>query len=443
MLNLENTNESLGDCNMPVAALLPSRAAGVSREHEGSAEGSTPSITDPSDTKIYRHGVDSLYLSYRGALSIDAINMLEEKKKAAQSEDPTEVSAAQISVAGHHFKVKDKGAGSFSFRLKDNAFKIKLSKSANAPTPMAYVEISSELLTLCGLEAAVNDANAVIHALGNVLCEPTISRVDLCVDFSTNFNVEELTSEDYVTKCINFATYERKPSAGLEKPKLTGKAVGYGGDIAMRQYDKTLELQKNARPYLEDMWETAGWDRQKTVHRLEYQIEREALKGMGIDTVSNLLNVQTYLWEYLTTNWLRVVKENPNDTHRDRWPMQPYWEVLTKAYQGEGSFPLSQRFSNRCTPDKGKIIRHIASGLASFMAINGLQDVAGTLQIFKTEADHYFSRASNFEDTLTSYTRKKIAEKCRQYNIPLPEQGRRVADEPVPDPDDYDDLDVL
>jgi len=405
--------------NEETTAAMPSWDSGASRDHEGGAdgEGSTFSNTDPSgtNTRVYRHGVDSIYLSYRGALSIDSINILEEKKKAAQSEDPTVSSTAQLSVAGHNFEVLDKGSAPFAFVLKDKSVTQRLSKTANSPAPMAYFQVSSEYLTLSGLKAVVDDLDNVVGSLGHVLSEAAISRLDLCVDFSTNFDIETLRSDDFVTKCEDFATFEKKP-------EVTGISIGMGGDISARLYNKIVELRKKPRPYLLELWHKAGWDGKKTVWRLEFQIKREALKGLGIDTVSDLFKTRASLWEYLSTEWLRVVQENPNDTHRDRWPIHPFWKPLTTVFEGEGSFPLSERFSNRRVPEEGKIIRRITSGIASFMAIKGYNKVSSALMNFASDADSYYARVTRFEETFASSVTKKLAEKCKQYNVPLPDQ---------------------
>ena len=54
---------------------------------------------------------------------------------------------AQYVVVEHVFEVKDKGSGIFPFVLRDNAFRISLSRPKSGTLPMAYVQVSSPMLS--------------------------------------------------------------------------------------------------------------------------------------------------------------------------------------------------------------------------------------------------------------------------------------------------------
>ncbi|MFA5040445.1 MAG: hypothetical protein WC464_02275 [Bdellovibrionales bacterium] len=399
--------------NKNYSAAQTSRQSGGSRSSEAAAaEGSTSSNTDPSgtNTEILRHGVDSLYVSCKGALSIDCIDLLEEKKRAAQSDDIAVSSTAQVEVAGHLFEVKDKGGGGFAFVVKDNAFKIYLNKSIRNKKPMTYTQISSEYLTLRGPAEAIQDLEGIIAVLGTKYEPLSISRADLCVDFTTGFDFENLCSGDFVTKCEEFASFERKPF-------LTGMSAGMGGDIAFRLYDKTEELMKNARPYLKALWHQKGWDGKTKVWRTEFEVKREAIKGLEINTVDDLIRLDASLWSFLTNDWLRIVAQNPNDTHRERWPSQPFWIAVSRAFGTENVFPLAQRFKNQRVPDVEMVIRRVGSALASFMAIEGVENISRAFSLLCSQADSYFARISRLEEDFSSHVQKKIAEKCKKYNL--------------------------
>src|SRR5579872_3972816 len=73
-----------------------------------------------------RWGVDSLYLSYLGRLSMHRAEDLTRLKEAARSGVAGEIANAQLRLGGHIFEVRDKGAGLFPFVLEDNAYRISL-----------------------------------------------------------------------------------------------------------------------------------------------------------------------------------------------------------------------------------------------------------------------------------------------------------------------------
>ncbi|MGA8148145.1 MAG: hypothetical protein WB870_11290 [Gallionellaceae bacterium] len=86
--------------------------------------------------------MDSLYLSYKGKLSNEMDDCLEDRKNSAKSDDAEEQSIAQITLADRLFKVEAHGAGHFRYIIIDDRFRIQI--SLGKKLPMAYVQISSE-----------------------------------------------------------------------------------------------------------------------------------------------------------------------------------------------------------------------------------------------------------------------------------------------------------
>ena len=75
------------------------------------------------------------------------------------------------------------------------------------------------------------------------------------------------------------------------------------------------------------IWESNGHDSSLPVWRLEFQVRREALRELGITTVTRLEERASDLWAYLARRWLRL--GIPLDsTRRERWPMDPTWQTL-------------------------------------------------------------------------------------------------------------------
>ncbi|MFO0793580.1 MAG: hypothetical protein U0586_05900 [Candidatus Brocadiaceae bacterium] len=74
-------------------------------------------------------GIDSLYVSYRGTLKEGLLELLEEKKKLAQSDGEKERALATMDIEDHHFEVKDRGPRYYSYILEDNWYHIQITAS--------------------------------------------------------------------------------------------------------------------------------------------------------------------------------------------------------------------------------------------------------------------------------------------------------------------------
>ncbi len=210
------------------------------RSHLSPSHGTPSSNTVPSkynsDPYILRFGIDSLYLSYQGELSEEGENKLYTLKELAQSDDPRHQDKAQLSIGDHLFKVLDKGQKPFAFVLVDNWFRIAFSKRSSRSMPLAYIQISSELLTFHPIEEIISDLEFVINSLSSQVSKPNVSRVDLFVDFMTNHDLDAININHWVTRTTLFDKH-------YIRPHFTGWSIGYKGDMSARLYDKTVRRQ--------------------------------------------------------------------------------------------------------------------------------------------------------------------------------------------------------
>src|SRR6476660_2764754 len=76
------------------------------------AAGAPPSITAPANSiRPLRHGVDSLYLSFPGAIDGELAVCLHNLKLMAQASNEQVVSEAAIKMGDHLFEVRPRGRG--------------------------------------------------------------------------------------------------------------------------------------------------------------------------------------------------------------------------------------------------------------------------------------------------------------------------------------------
>ena len=260
----ERLNEKEG--MMPKAGASPSNTAPAN-----CISAPTPS-THPF-FHLLRFGIDSLYLSYPGTLSHEWEQDLERLKGLAQLDDPFQRSTAQVTLDGHLFEVKDKGKGRYSYVLADNCYHLQISRSSAKSLPLAYVQLSSELLTALSLTEAEQALRFMVNTLGRVDGEAQISRVDLFADFVSDVSMESWHRDAWVTRAQDIDTYSRRRA-------FTGWSIGLGGAIGARLYDKTLELKKSRKDYLKPLWSAKGWEPDQSVWRLEFQLAG-SFEGVG------------------------------------------------------------------------------------------------------------------------------------------------------------------
>ena len=384
------------------------------RSHNSSSEGTPSSNTVPpqynSDPSILRFGIDSLYLSYQGELSEDGEYQLSELKELAQSDDHRKQDKAQLSIGDHLFEVLDKGQKPFAFVLVDNWFRIALSRRSSKSMPLAYVQISSEVLTFTSIEEITHDLAFVLNTLSRKVSKPNVSRVDLFTDFTTQQNLDDIDITHWVTRTTLFDKH-------YIRPHFSGWSIGYKGDISARLYDKTLEIKKSGKDYLIPIWLAAGWDGEQKVWRLEFQYKREILNTLQSVSLEALLPNKGPLWRFACHDWLRLSLPNEKDSNTSRWPLHPLWKSLAAIEWEENPDRFLKRIRKERIPcDESLYINGIA-GITSFMALKGITDLhEGVKQYIRHAKIFHDSRGRFSDETFLSYIHKKVKGKGRHYN---------------------------
>ncbi len=188
------------------------------------AAGAPPSNTAPSNYiqennfKIVHQGTDSLYLSFQGSLSPEWAKKLTRLKILAQDSEPTISATAQVKIGEHIFEVSSRGRGKFMFVLRDNWFHIQVAGLDAHALPVAYVQISSELLTFRSPNEVVSSIRHIVNTITARVLSVSISRVDVCVDFMTDEDLSIITENDWVTRAKSFSRYS-------ENGRFTGWSI--------------------------------------------------------------------------------------------------------------------------------------------------------------------------------------------------------------------------
>ena len=414
-----HTNKHNQEADRGQAAQQPSTAA----------VGASPSNTAPvnSETggrvKILRSGIDSLYLSYPGQLAAETGIRLDTLKKLAQSDNPQEVALAQYEANGHLFDVSDRASGSFAYILTDNWYRIRVASQKAHAFPLAQTQIASKLLTLQGARWAEAKLREVAESLGQVEGTANISRLDICVDFVTDYPLDLIRDDDWITraKTINRYTISRQ---------FSGFMIGAGGALSARLYNKSLEIETSGKNFFKDVWSRYGWQPDQTVWRLEFQFRRSILKELGVTQFYQLDDSLGSLWAYATKSWLRLSDPDSTIKKRADIPVHPLWEALRVADWLDAEPCIREPVELGRIPSDERLYVNGLSGITAHMARASIFNPEQAYQDFWNKARAYHEDRSNFTGLrFADYLIEKARLKARQYNTT---NNREALDGPDP-----------
>lgn len=169
-------------------------------------------------------------------------------------------------------------------------------------------------LARIGLEAALHESHAIAGLTGEVL-EARLRRIDLCADIEgweiSPDDVKRLAKRPRARWAVDDAGPRKAPKvpqclrsgackerctcndvqvygtgSTIRERHITGIAVGRGGALMSRIYDKRCELENDRiglrREAEETRWRAQGWKGQAPVTRVEFQIRGVALVELGV-----------------------------------------------------------------------------------------------------------------------------------------------------------------
>lgn len=384
----------------------------------GGAAGAPPSNTAPAtsisalipSTRVLVGGVDSLYLSYRGSLRLGVEKLLGQFKQQAQSRDPELRALAQYPVGNYLFEVSDKGSRRFAFVLTDSSYRVELAKSSAESLPLAHVQVSSVALAAYGVERCVRELTSILAQLGSVDGAPTVSRADLFVDAVTCWDLSRIEDEQWVTRAHDLARYG-------DQGQRSGYAVGRGGDLSLRLYDKALEIRKHGKAHAVRAWERSGWDGQETVWRTEVQLRRNVLREFAVQSVPELLARSGELWHYALEKWCRLSVPSADDQTRSRWPMHPFWAAITNASDFGSVGSVGRRWLRLSrAPSDARLADMFLGAITSYMAKYGETSMAWAFRDVLALCEVVLAQRAETTDVEPGqHVARKVAEKTRRF----------------------------
>mgnify|MGYP003642542156 CR=1 FL=1 len=291
--------------------------------------------------------------------------------------------ALRLTIRGRLVAIKPKGKKSGGGRgmyypicLNTQGFTIWLSEHASPieQTPNVLVEMGSALLmSTRGLMSALEELVILLGEFGGQVLWDKISRIDLCADLP-NVDPHDLIDLVYLEQTVCRARIEQ---FFRESGRWRGIQVGRG-ELLVRIYDKFHEVTRaKPDPIKLILLERYRWGGpQETASRVEFQLRREAVKSLGVDTASDYLAQRDKLVAYLCESWFRLVDSVPDreNNNTQRAATHPLWLNVTEAFRDwAGHGEAMERQTRR--PFTRDPIRLVKQGFGCLLAaVSDLRD---------------------------------------------------------------------
>ena len=265
--------------------------------------------------RIVGSGIDRLYLGFYAEVNEKLLNTLEAAKAEASNSSFGE---ALISIGENTFTIEQHSKDRYRYLLSNGDMGLQVAKGDASSYPNVYVDMKSLYILETSVDSAVNEVRSFVSSnFGSILREK-VSRVEMYVDVAGE-KVYLQDVDKFVSRASILSFYR-------EHGEFTGFALGKG-DIRAKVYNKKAEIKKSHKEYMYSIWDGVSEDEE--VWRIEFSLERRALKGWGVEDYDSFKAFSGDIWKYLTEDWLSMRElDNENTTRRS---LTELWEEVCSA----------------------------------------------------------------------------------------------------------------
>jgi len=279
---------------------------------------------------ILTSGVDSLVLAldmrWRGDRFFRQLEALQQTARAHKCPAPGHMQTKDQSHA-LMFEVLEYGHDGYRWIINSPEWSIKLGAWLQPQSrPNAMVTLRSECLWLHGVTESIDRLSQLLQSVEGYIIKARASRVDVCSDIQLPATMWHKDLIDHKVGHI------KKSAIHMNFDKLEGFQIGKGTFLA-RIYDKPLEIAEVSKKYwFYDIWKLEKVPDDQRIIRVEFQVRREGLKQMAVDTVWDFLHHPRSLWDYCSQQWLQFAVDR-KAVKRDR-KILPFWTTIQNGFLG-------------------------------------------------------------------------------------------------------------
>lgn len=335
--------------------------------------------------KILLKGIDSLYVGFVMDIEQEVLEVLNEYKSKARSEEegPVKIGKAlNIGKLGeNHFSIMPNGVQMYKYIIFNDLATININQRVeNDAYPNVRVQFKASLLWGEGWEKAYNQIMEVLSLLGEVR-EEIVSRVDLCSDI---LGIDYLF-KDYDSFTEKIVSRAKKVDCVSTNRTINAWSIGARtSKIYCRIYNKTLEIkEKGKKEWFYELWNKANDLDQdlmpgdnREVWRVEFELSRKFLKQFQIKDFEDLKSTAGDMWRYLAEDWLSLrYNDNKNTSRRTVLDFWQSCQELKNFFGGVNGVARTRTRTNKID----KFIRGIVGNMSSISAILGNLDLERAL----------------------------------------------------------------
>lgn len=173
----------------------------------------------------------------------------------------------------------------------------------------------------------------------------------------------------------------------------------------VRLYNKSVQVVEEKKEWWIGVWqESKSYKEGKEVWRLEIEVRREALKGLGLSSPRDALGALQGIWHY-GLRWL-VLKKRSRNQQKCRWPDDPKWQALRDAgFEGTVCAKVRQE---KKRADLRRILRVYGGAVTSFAADNGITSLnVAASRLTSSYSWHLVSKRLSFEEIVERKRRER------------------------------------
>lgn len=304
-----------------------------------SQNGGQTTISPPAKVKLDKtSGVQTIASNIDTlVLSIDVewknnktFRYLESIKNIAKDNEkgPVVIFYAECESDKAMFNIRPHGTNGYEWLLLGGEFSLTIGNwlyPISRPSIMAYIH--SETLWRNGPKGAVKRLLRILEGENARIVSVKVSRVDPCLDILMK---QKLWALDLIDNRVTRAKYA---APHFNNFKLTGISIGKG-NFSARLYDKPLEITQKSpdKIWMYDIWGLNKVPEGYRIIRVEFQIRREALKELKIDTETDLFKKLGNLWKYCTEKWLKF--QDGKGNHHTMRKTFDWWKIVQNGFEG-------------------------------------------------------------------------------------------------------------
>jgi hypothetical protein len=163
-----------------------------------------------------------------------------------------------------------------------------------------------------------------------------LSRVDAQIIFDVPVtDIICLFEEGHVVTKLRKGSINFKNGLCLRKETLT---LGSVSKVEVCIYDKGKELRAKKKNIVKeadfiahcvgDEWINSG----RPITRVEFRFGRDALKALGVNTVKDLQERERAIFDLVTLDWFRILKDPKVRGHENTAALHPIWERVRMLF---------------------------------------------------------------------------------------------------------------